>query len=33
MGYFWPMPNFDIDRFPFLITCGDQSINLVDIKE
>ena len=23
MGYFWPMPNFDVDRFPFLVTCGD----------
>ena len=23
MGYFWPMPNFDHEKFPFLITCGD----------
>ena len=23
MGYFWTMPGFDPEKFPFLVTCGD----------
>ena len=27
-----PMPNFDVDDFPFIISSGRESINLINIK-
>ena len=33
MGYFWILPNFDPDEFPFMACSGDSAINLINIKE
>ena len=32
---FWlePLPGFDEDKFPFVISSGDESLNLINVKD
>ena len=29
---FVPLPNFDLDKFPFLVTSGKESFGLINVK-
>ena len=31
--WFAPLPDFDVDTFPFLVVSGRESFNLINLKE